>query len=278
MQKPKISKNFLYIGIAVVMAVLAAMVAVNYVQTTVAEKTQDNREMVEVAVPLNDMPRGAILQPGDLAVRTVPAEFAPADAVTPENHGEYGGRMLRSPIRGGAPLSASSLVPLYDQFSRLIPKGKVAYTLSVDENNSISGMVAPGDLIDILFLKDAGDDKVAGASSPRDGAMVLPLMQQVRVLATGVRVGDQVGPDGQGAENEGFSTVTLELDQYQAKSLAIASEVGDLRVLLREVEDRSPGPANGLSESELLRSLGGSSAEGGASGEQGVEFIIGGRG
>lgn len=279
MQKPKISKNFMYIGIALVMAVLAAMVAINYVQTTVAERTQDNREMVEVAVPLADMPQGAILEPGDLAVRRVPAEFAPADAVTPENHGEYGGRMLRSPIRGGAPLSASALVPLYDQFSKLIPKGKVAYTLSVDENNSISGMVAPGDLIDILFLKDKGDDEVANSSSPRDGALVLPLMQQIRVLATGTRVGERVDADGQtSGETAGFSSVTLELDQYQAKSLAIASEVGELRVLLREVQDRSPGPANGLSESELLRSLGAGSAEGGASGESGVEFIIGGRG
>lgn len=280
MQKPKISKNFLYIGIALVMAVLAAMVAVSYVQNTVAEKTQDNRDMVEVAVPLSDMPRGAILQPGDLAVRTVPAEFAPADAVTPANHGEYGGRMLRSPIRGGAPLSASALVPLNDQFSRLIPKGKVAYTLSVDENNSISGMIAPGDLIDILFLKDKGDKEVDGASAPREGAMVLPLLQQVKVLATGVRVGERISPDGQPVdENQGFSSVTLELDQYQAKTLAIASEVGDLRVLLRELEDRSPGAINGLSESELLHSLGGTSPDGsGASGERGVEFIIGGRG
>ncbi len=281
MQKPKISKNFLYIAIALGMALLAAFVAVNYVQDTVAERTQDNRPMVEVAVPLADMPQGAILQPGDLALRTVPAEFAPADVVTPENHGQYEGRMLRSPIRGGAPLSASALVPLYDQFSRLIPKGKVAYTLSVDENNSISGMVAPGDLIDILFLKEK--DEAGSAASAAAGALALPLMQQVRVLATGTRIGERVSPDGRPVEDtQGFSSVTLELDHQQAKSLAVASEVGSLRVLLRELQDTSPGPADGLSERELLRSLGVGSGAGGTSGrsggERGVEFIIGGRG
>ncbi|ADV28906.1 Flp pilus assembly protein CpaB [Pseudoxanthomonas suwonensis 11-1] len=274
MQKPRISKNFLYIAIAVGMALLAAFVAVNYVQTTVAERTQDNRPMVEVAVPMDDMPQGAILQPGDLALRRIPAEYAPADAVTPENHGQFEGRMLRSPVRGGAPLSASALVPLYDQFSRLIPRGKVAYTLSVDENNSISGMIAPGDLIDILFLKDK--DESSGA---RTGALALPLLQQVRVLATGTRIGERVAPDGRPADDgQGFSSVTLELDHGQAKTLAVASEAGSLRVLLRELEDDSPGPHDGLSERELMRSLGVGSGGTRGGGQRGVEFIIGGRG
>ncbi|WP_066093176.1 Flp pilus assembly protein CpaB [Xanthomonas massiliensis] len=275
MQKPKLSKNVLYIVIAVAMAALAALVAVSYVRTTVAEKTRDDRPMLEVAVPLKDMERGTIIQPGDLAVRTVPEELVPADAVTPGNHEQYEGRMLRAPIRRGAPLSASTLVPLYDQFSRLIPQGKVAYTLSVDENNSISGMLAPGDLIDILFLKDAAADSGPGTQA---GAEVLPLLQQVKVLATGNRIGERLpSPDeGDTPANEGFSSVTLELDQYQARRLAIAAKVGALRVLLREVGDRSPGAANGLSERQLMQSLGGDHPQGG--GASGVEFIIGARG
>lgn len=278
MQKLKISRNYVYIGIALVMASLAALIAVNYVQTTVAERTQDNRRMVEVAVPLADMPQGAIVQPGDLAVREVPAEFVPVDAVTPENHTEYEGRMLRSPARGGAPLSASALVPLHEHFSSLIPQGKVAYTLSVDENNSISGMLVPGDLIDILFVKDKDGD----AAAARAGARVVPLLQQVRVLATGTRIGERVAREGQPeTDAQGFSSVTLELDQAQAKSLVIAAQVGALRVLLRDAKDRSPSPAQGLSEREWLRSLGvyEETAEGkrGARGN-GIEFIIGGRG
>jgi pilus assembly protein CpaB len=231
-----------------------------------------------VAVPLADMPQGAIVQPGDLAVRSVPAEFAPADAVTPDNHAEFEGRMLRSPARGGAPLSASALVPLNEHFSSLIPQGKVAYTLSVDENNSISGMLVPGDLIDILFVKDKDGDPAAA----RAGARVLPLLQQVRVLATGTRIGERVAREGQpDGDTQGFSSVTLELDQAQAKSLVIASQVGALRVLLRDAKDRSPGPAQGLSEREWLHSLGVSDvAPGGTAAARGnrIEFIIGGRG
>jgi pilus assembly protein CpaB len=276
MQKPKFSKNFLFIFIAVVMAALAALIAVSYIRNTVAERTQDNRPMVEVAVPVNDLPQGTILQGSDLAVRSIPAEFAPADAVTPENHAQYDGRMLRAPARGGAPLSASVLVPLYDQFSRLIPKGKVAYTLSVDENNSISGMLAPGDLIDIFFVKDAATGASgAGASA---GAQVFPLLQKIKVLAAGNRIGDAPTPaEGESAnESPGFSSVTLELDHDQAKQLAVASKIGAVRVLLRELQDTSPGAATGMSESQLLRLLGTGGPAG--AGSNRVEFIIGGKG
>jgi len=272
MQRPKVSKNFIYIGVALVLAVLAALVAVQYVQQQVEERTRDDREMARIAVPLNDMAQGAIITESDLAIRSVPYELVPADAVTPENYLEYEGRMLRSPVRGGAPLSASALVPLYDQFSRVISEGKVAYTLSVDENNSISGMIAPGDLIDILFMKD-GD----GGEEDRAGSQVYPLLGQIKVLATGNRVGERITPEGTIDEGvQGFSSLTLELDHYQAKQLAVASKVGSLRVLLRELNDRSRGYPGGLSEAALLRSLGGAGGDGASDGV--VEFIIGGRG
>ena len=268
MQKPNISRNLLYIIIAVVMAILAALIAVRYVQKQVDERTRDDREMVQVAVPVDDMPQGAIIAAGDLASRSVPVELAPADAVTPENHADYEGRMLRAPVRGGAPLSAAALVPLYDQFSKVIPQGKVAYTLSVDENNSVSGMIAPGDLIDILFMKD-------GEQGTATGVEVLPLLSQIKVLATGSRVGEKVTPEGEpDDEAQGFSSVTLELDHRQANQLAVASKAGNLRGLLRALHDTSPGSASGRSENELMHSLG----AGGARGSSGIEFISGGQG
>lgn len=271
MQKPRINKNFAYIATAGLLALIASGIAIRYVQTTVAEKTRDDREMVEVAVANSDLAQGAVLTSEDLSTRSVPADFVPADAVTPENYSEFAGRMLRAPVRGGAPLSAAALVPVYDQFSRVIPKGKVAYNLSVDENNSLSGMVSPGDMIDILFLKDGEEAK--------GGPRLFPLLQQIKVLATGTQIGEKVPAPGEVEGNEGFSTVTLELDQHQAKQLAVASKAGSLRVLLRELTDTSPGAVNGLSERELLRSLGAYPAASGGTPRrrQGIEFIIGGR-
>lgn len=283
MPKLKISKNYIYMGAALVMAAVAALVAVNYVQTTVAERTQDNRKMVDVAVPLQDMPQGAVVQPGDLAVRSVPAEFVPVDAVTPSNHTQFEGRMLRVAVRGGAPLSGSSLLAVNDHFSTLIPKGKIAYTLSVDENNSISGMIVPGDKIDILFVKDKGSELSGASAETTSKAQILPLLQQVRVLATGTKMGEQIAREGQPeGERQGFSSVTLELDKDQAKSLEIASKLGAVRVLLRADKDPAQGVEKGLAEREWLRSLGvlgaAEEADDKPKHARSIEFIIGGRG
>ncbi|RRU12799.1 Flp pilus assembly protein CpaB [Stenotrophomonas sp. 278] len=254
------NRNVMFIVVALVLGLVAALVAVRYVQRAVIERTAAPVETVQVAVPKADMEPGAIVTISDLAVREVPADLPPADVVTPDNVNEYSGRMLRAPVREGAPLGASALVPLYDQFSRVIGKGNVGYTLQVDETNSISGMIAPGDHVDILLTVE----------QEQTGARVLPLLEDVNVLATGNRVGETPVAD----EDQGYSNITLELTPQQAQRLTVAAKAGSMRVMLRQVEDRDAFGLEGMTQKELL----GTSRQpsGGAGAE--VEFIIGGKG
>lgn len=254
----KPNRNLLFIVVALGLGVLAAFVAVRYVQGAVAARTAKVGETVTVAVPKSDMEPGTVVTTSDLAVREVPADLQPADAVTPENVDQYSGRVLRAPVRQGAPLGASALVPLYDQFSRVIKPGNVGYTLPVDETNSISGMIAPGDHVDILLTVE----------QENAGSRVIPLLENINVLATGNRVGDTPVQEDQ----QGFSNITLELNPQQAERLTVAAKAGAMRVMLRQVEDRNPFGLNGLTQKELL---GTAKAGGGGSG---VEFIIGGKG
>ena len=262
MPTPRLNKNVLYIGVALMLGLVAAVATVGYIRTEVDERTRDAAtEMVPVAVPKRDMDIGTVIQEADLAVREVPTDFVPADAVTPDNYAELMGRMLRAPVREGAPLPGAALVPLYDQFSRLIEAGKVGYTLQVDETNSISGMVAPGDRVDILMSveQDGGNTRV------------LPLLEDINVLATGTRVGEQITEE-EGAL--GYSTMTLELLPQHAERLAVADKAGELRVLLRQRDDEAAFGLNGLTENELLRGAPRPAVY--RPRARGVEFIIGG--
>ncbi|MDQ1091457.1 pilus assembly protein CpaB [Xanthomonas sacchari] len=253
----KPNRNLLFIVVALGLGALAAFVAVRYVQSAVAARTKDVGQTVAVAVPKSDMAPGTVVTTSDLAVREVPADLQPADAVTPENVDQFSGRMLRAPVRQGAPLGASALVPLYDQFSRVIKPGAVGYTLPVDETNSISGMIAPGDHVDILLTVE----------QENAGSRVIPLLENINVLATGNRVGDTPVQEDQ----QGFSNITLELSPQQAERLTVAAKAGAMRVMLRQVEDRNSFGLNGMTQKELL----GTAKPGGSSG---VEFIIGGKG
>lgn len=254
----KPNRNLVFIVVALGLGLLAALVAVRYVQKAVDARAAPPTEMVAVAVPKADMEPGTVVTTADLAVREVPADLQPADAVTPDNVDQYAGRMLRAPVREGAPLGASALVPLYDQFSRVIGKGNVGYTLQVDETNSISGMIAPGDHVDILLTVD----------QEQGGARVLPLLEDVNVLATGNRVGDTPA----GEDDQGYSNITLELSPEQAQRLTVAAKAGSMRVMLRQVEDRSAFGLDGMTQKELLGTPKGQGGGGG------VEFIIGGKG
>lgn len=252
----KANRNVVFIIIALALGLFAALVAVRYVQKAVNERAAPPVEMVPVAVPKTDMEPGSIVTVADLAVREVPADLPPADAITPDNVSEYSGRMLRAPIREGAPLGASALVPLYDQFSRVIAKGNVGYTLQVDETNSISGMIAPGDHVDILLTVE----------QEQTGARVLPLLEDINVLATGNRVGETPASEDQ----QGYSNITLELTPAQAQRLTVAAKAGSMRVMLRQVEDRGAFGLSGMTQRELLGN--------GTQGRAGVQFIIGGKG
>nr|WP_220481124.1 Flp pilus assembly protein CpaB [Lysobacter penaei] len=259
----------MFLGGAIVLGLIAALLSVSYIQERVAEATAAARVTVtetEVVVSRRNLEVGETIAESDMVTRTVPVDFVPADAVTTENYTGFIDRMVRSPIKQGTPLSASALVPMYDKFSHVIVPGKVGYTLSVNENNSISGMIAPGDRVDILLTYDADADTGNGsATKQKQGERVAPLLENITVLATGTQIGDL--PDG--TESAAFSSVTLELDPDQAELLTVGQKAGEVRVLLRNFEDNTPFGLSGISEKTLMSLFGGD-------GGDDVEYIIGG--
>ncbi|GAB3339077.1 Flp pilus assembly protein CpaB [Marilutibacter aestuarii] len=267
MALPKLNKNVLFLGGAIVLGLIAALLSVSYIQERVAEATAAARVKVaetEVVVSRRNLEIGDTIAESDMVTRTVPVDFVPADAVTTDNYAGFIDRMVRSPIKQGTPLSASALVPMYDKFSHVIVPGKVGYTLSVNENNSISGMIAPGDRVDILLTYDA-DANAGDGPKVKQGERVAPLLENITVLATGTRIGDL--PDG--ADSTAFSSVTLELDPDQAELLTVGQKAGEVRVLLRNHEDNTPFGLSGISEKTLMSLFGGG-------GGDDVEYIIGG--
>lgn len=275
MAAPKVNKNVMFLVGAVVLGIIAALLSVSYIRQKVDEATAAANVVVDkrtVVVPRRDLAVGDTVAREDLVRRSVPVDFVPADAVTEEMSPQFVGRMVRAPIKAGTPLSASTLVPVYDQFSRVIGEGRVGYTLSVNENNSISGMISPGDRVDILLSYEEEKSTEAGAegAKAKPEERVAPLLENVLVLATGARVGEVPGEEGMATS---FSSISLELEPHDAERLTMGQKAGDLRVLLRNIEDHRPFGMTGLTEKALRSSLGGV----GAAAFDDVQYIIGGK-
>jgi pilus assembly protein CpaB len=105
--------------------------------------------------------------------------------------------------------------------------GRRAITVPVDEINSISGMLEPGDMIDLYVSLDYQGRKIT-----------LPLLQAVEVMATGQRAID----DPKSGERREFTTVTLDTTPEQAQSVIVARDTGKITALLRNPQDKKPLP------------------------------------
>jgi pilus assembly protein CpaB len=255
----RINRNFVFLGVAVLLGIAASLMAVRYINSEVATRTQQALPPPEhtrtVVVPVKDLPKGATLTQADVATREAPVDFIPADALTPDNYATYMGQVLSAPLTHGAPIPASAVELVAEHFSNIISATDVAYSMQVDETNSVSGLIVPGDHIDILLL-----------TNDNQAADIRPLLGNVLVLATGKHAKGVQGDDKDG--NGSYSNITLELSPRDAQRIGMAMKVGELRVLLRPPGSDQPFDLNLLSKQDLLR-LGRRVKNGG------VEFIIG---
>lgn len=261
----KLNRNLVFVVVAVVLGLLASLSAMHYVkkQADLARaKVKPHTE--SVAVPVRNLNKGDILTADDMAARDVPADFVPANAITPDDYENYVGGVVAMPLSKGVPIPASAVQSLANHFSDVIKPGDVAVTMQVDDVNSISGLIAPGDHIDILMT----------LSGDNESAQTRPLLSNVRVLATGQDAG---GVQAQGQQQSGsarqYSDITMELSPLNAQRLSVARKVGTLSVWLRRTGSDAPLELGTLTKAELL----GKDMQGHRLGS-GIQFIIGGRG
>lgn len=224
----RINKNWIVLLAALGVGGLAALGAKNYLGAQMAEieAREKNKAMVQMVVAKTDLEKGSALSADNVAVRPVPKEWAHSGAITPDQFGRAEGAVLAYPANSGEPLIWSQLEgQRTPTFSARLAQGRRAVTVPVDEISSLSGMVEPGDLIDIVvsLKKDSKN-------------FTFTLLQSVTVLATGTKASpDDQDPGGQRT----FTTITLDTTPEDAKRVIAAREVGRVTALLRAPNDAS---------------------------------------
>jgi len=201
-----------------------------------------------VLVAARSLTSGTLLREGDVRWE----KWALADA--PEGYfmrgrakeDEVVGSVLRRAFMAGEPLIAGQIVaPGERGFLAVVLKpGMRAVAVAVDLVSAASGLIWPGDRVDVLLTQTfrTGDQDARKAS----GETVL---RDIRVLAIDQRLGEATGAQaGQAAtERQGPRTVTLEVTPQQGEVLRVAASLGSLALSLRSVgssEDGAVGTAD----------------------------------
>jgi pilus assembly protein CpaB len=284
---------------AVGFGIAAALLSVVYLKArerAILESLKGpEQRMVAVVVANRDLPRGAPVEDGSFAVREIPAEYVHADAVLPGEYERFKGRAITTALGVGRPLLKSFLDEEFPvDFSDTIPVGHRALTVTVDEVNSVAGMIRPGNRIDILVnipyqtsgfdpklysvglfrelpggidlpqipggvanlaSQFSGEELDAVLASLSPGDVIVPVLQNVRVLATGqdpyIESLDLLRQPQLRAEGS-FTSVTVDVTAEQAALLTAAQDKGDLLALLRNRKDPGATTFTAISARDLF--------------------------
>src|SRR5574337_183703 len=214
----------LILGVALTCAILASVLVVRYVRQREEESRRTRMEAQPVVVATSDILIGTRLTEGLIAVREWPKTGIPQAAVS--NPEAVLGRLVKGEIARDEPILEHRLFPkdltgAPGIMSVIVPPGKRAMAVGVNEVIGVSGFILPKDRVDVIATKT---DQGANKSTET-------ILQNIEVLAVGKRV-EQVGK-----ENIEVPTVTMAVTPQQAERLARALQEGKIHIALRSIMD-----------------------------------------
>jgi len=268
------SRTWLLLLGAIGFGIAAAVLSVVYLKAREAALIErlgaDEQQTVAVVVANQDLSKGTQITTAIAAVREIPVDYVHPDAITPNNFSSFEGKVLVENVASGKPILANFIDDEFPvDFSDTISVGRRAMTISVDEINSQANLTRPGNHIDLYINipADATGFKLPGAENgslqqtainrltgPRVSDVVMPVLQDVRVLATGREGYDDFQEQllrGQ-FRTQAYTTMTIDVTPEQAALLTAAQDNGDLLALLRNRKDRGAAKFTGITTADLL--------------------------
>lgn len=269
-------KSWVLLVIALGVAALAFWLASQYLANKESiirsEARRELGETITIVVASRDVAAGEAIGPDNMAVAEVDAEFVSAAVITPGAFAAVNGRITTFAMSQGEPLVAHYLGgQSITRFSDLLGPGERAVTIDIDNLNAVSGMLLPGDFVDILLLQQPSE------FSSTDDKQMLPLLQQVRILSVDaislLTRDDDFFNFRNGSAVLDYGTITVGVNHRDAALLTLARDSGELAFMLRGKEDRSRMQVSAVTVSDFIskgnRNLAGYQLISGSSGENG---------
>jgi len=223
---------------ALIFAVLLAVVGVILIQLMVSgekKKYADESQLDLVAVAKNMIAAGTTIDAGMLMRKKYHKSFIPKEAILWANVNQVIGTAPKADIPAGAPLLTTyfkeGLISgsITGFLSSKIMPGERAFTIRVDNETGVAGLIRPGDFVDIMGTFDNG------SIPPRKVTMTI--LQAVPVLAIGSLVGTG-GVKNQARQATSYTTITLSVTPEEAELIEFARRKTRLVFTLRNVDDQ----------------------------------------
>jgi pilus assembly protein CpaB len=208
--------------LAILLAIGTGWLTLNYINN-IKRSTLANNTPRTVLVAAVDIPARTNITPSMVKMVTLPSQVVERDALVAQPSLPVGSLSLIS-IPAGSQLTSSKVGRPSDVGLpvRLAP-GKRAVSIQIDKVKGISGLLQPGDRVDVIAIPQRG----SGGELPPAAT----ILRGIRVLAIGTSL--ETSSATPSPEEENSTTVTLEVTPHQADLLASADQNTVLRLALR---------------------------------------------
>ena len=226
---------------AVVMLVLSVIIGLGATIVAAGWISQQGQvASTKVVVAAGDIQLGSRLTTQMLKTVDWPSGSIPPGAIAKAETLED--RVVKTSILRGEPILDAKLAPLGTKggLSAVIPEGKRAMTVRVNDVIGVAGFALPGNHVDIVVNTQLDGD---GRGDRQISKIVL---EHILVLAVAQEASrDETKP-------RVVNAVTLELTPEQAEKLDLARSVGTLSLVLRNQIDKDGAETRGIMKQQLL--------------------------
>jgi pilus assembly protein CpaB len=195
---------------------------------------------VEIFVPAGDIPAGTILSLDALGSMELQEASVTEQMIRADDAGRevVNGSVARQILPKGVPIARSAIVQPGSRgfLAAVLPEGMRAISIPISETAGIAGLVLPGDRVDMILTYSVNGDLI---DAERDIKASETVMRNLRVLALDQRLdhGSLKDKEGNPIAPPIASTATLQVTPQQAEMITLATQLGDLSLVLNSVQD-----------------------------------------
>lgn len=223
-------KSLFLLALALGCGLVASIGITQVMDNRDAEQNVPTGDTETVFVALEDIGLGDILESQLLRLEPWPKDKVPEGALTKIEDVE--GRRTKARLYAGEPILENKLFPKGASGMSAtvrIPKGYRVIPVRVDSVSGASGMILPGDRVDVVLF--VPENRCSGAIE----SGVHTILQDIKVFACN----DVVEPDTTEGSSKSIKaqTISLLVPPDQAKKVVLATELGKIQLVMRSPED-----------------------------------------
>ena len=239
------SRGLMMLLIAAIAGLAAVFLAARWMQGQEGDKGR-------IAVASGDIELGGRITADLVRMIDWPKTSVPAGAF--DDAGKLDGRVVLVSVQRGEPITETRLAPVGTKggLSAVVPPGKRAMTVRVNDVVGVAGFALPGTFVDVIVnTQDEGDQRAEAATpampAARDRSISKIVLERILVLAVAQEA------DRDSTKPKVVNAVTLAVTPNDAQMLDLARSVGTLSLVLRNQTDPATiASSTGATKAELL--------------------------